>query len=98
MNRRRTLSFVFLAFGLGVALYLNQTTPHEQHLRVVLGEAAKDVTGIEIQYVAEDGETARDMRASYDAGAAPRIVSHEPKLPDGPYTVRVDVDTRGGRK
>lgn len=64
----------------------------------MLGPAAADVTGLEIQYVAEDGDVARDARMTFPPGQAPRIVSHEPQLSDGDYRLRIDVDAREGRR
>ena len=95
--RSRLAKLGFLLIGLAVAAYLGMRGPHEQHLRLVLGDAAPDVTGLEIQYVDQDGEVAREARLSYPAGGAPRIVSHEPELPDGTYALRVNVVTRERR-
>lgn len=95
--RSRFAKLGFLVFGLAVAAYLGMRGPREQHLRLVLGDAAPDVTGLEIQYIYEDGEVAREARLSYPGGTAPRVVSHEPQLPDGTYRLRVDVATRDRR-
>jgi hypothetical protein len=95
--RSRFAKLGFLLIGLAVAAYLGMRGPHEQHLRLVLGDAAPDVTGLEIQYVDQDGEVARAARLSYPAGGAPRVVSHEPELPDGTYALRVNVATRERR-
>lgn len=95
--RSRLAKLGFLLFGLAVAAYLGMRGPHEQHVRLVLGDAAPEVTGLEIQYVDSDGEVAREARLSYPAGSAPRVVSHEPELPDGTYRLKVDVATRERR-
>lgn len=95
--RSRLAKLGFLLIGLAVAAYLGMRGPHEQHLRLVLGDAAPEVTGLEIQYVDQDGEVAREARLSYPAGGAPRVVSHEPELPDGTYALRVNVATRERR-
>lgn len=98
-GRKRQISrFVFLVFGLLVAVYLGTLKPQEQHVRVVLGAAAPEVIGVELQYIAEDGEIARQTRFTYPAGAAPRIVAHEPELPNGEYRLQIEVDTRDGRR
>jgi len=97
--RRRTLSRVlFLVFGLLVALYLGTQGAQEQHVRVVLGGAAPEVTGVGLQYVAQDGEVAREAHFAYAKGTAPRVVSHEPKLPNGDYRLEIDLDTHDGRR
>jgi hypothetical protein len=87
-----------LAAGGVVALFLASRSPREQHVRLVLGPAAERVTGLELQYLAADGEVARATRLAFEPGRAPRVVSHEPQLVDGEYRLRIDVDTREGRR
>jgi hypothetical protein len=97
--RRKVLPLVVLAGGALVAAYLGSKSPRDQHLRLVLGPVADQVTQVEVQYVAADGDVARDARMTFEPGKAPRIVSHEPQLPDGEYQLRIDVDTtREGRR
>ena len=91
MTRRRIGSLVFLAFGLGIAFLLSGNAPQEQHVRVVLGSGAPDVTGVTLQYLAAGGEVANETSFVYPRGSAPRIVAHEPKLPGGEYSLHVDV-------
>jgi hypothetical protein len=97
-RRRRITSLAFLAFGLAVAFYLSKAGPHEQHVRFVLGGAAPAVTQLEIEYVAEDFEVAREARMTFTEGAAPRVVPHDPELPDGSYVLRIGVGTTEGRR
>jgi len=87
-----------LGSGALIAAYLASKSPRDQHLRLVLGPQAAEVTAVEIQYIAEDGDVARDARMTFAAGQAPRIVSHEPQLADGDYRLRIDLDTREGRR
>jgi hypothetical protein len=96
--RRRLLPFAVLAAGGLVAAYLASRSPRDQHVKLVLGAGADQVTGLEVQYVADDGDTARDVRMAFPAGQAPRVVSHEPKLADGDYSLRIALDTREGRR
>ena len=97
-GRRRLLPFAVLGAGAVIALVLASKSPREQHVRLVLGDGAPAVTGLEMQYIAADGEAARVARFSYEPGKAPRVVSHEPQLADGDYRLRIDVDTREGRR
>ncbi len=85
-------SLLFLVFGALVAVYLGTQGPKEQHVRIVLGPAASDVTSLDVRYVSDDGEVARSTHFTYAPGAAPRIVSHEPQLPNGEYRLEIDVD------
>lgn len=96
--RRKLLPILFLAGGALLASYLTSKSPRDQHLSLVLGPAAERVTQVEIQYLSADGELARDARMSFDPGRAPRVVSHAPQLADGEYRLRIDLDTREGRR
>jgi hypothetical protein len=96
-TRSRLAKIAFLIFGLGVAWYLATMGPREQHVRFVLGDASPAVVGLDIQYVSEDGELAREAQLAYGPGAAPRVVAHEPQLADGGYRIRVDIRTRDRR-
>lgn len=96
--RGRRLSFLVLGAGAAAALFLQTRLPREQHVRFVLGEAAPEVTGLDVAYVEEGGEVAREARLAFEPGRAPRIVAHDPSLADGPYRLRIEVETREGRR
>jgi hypothetical protein len=89
---------VFLAIGVLVSTFLAKIGPQEQHVRVVLGRAAPEVTAVDLQYVGPDGEVVREAHFVYDAGSAPRIVVHEPKLKNGNYRFQIDIDAHDGRR
>lgn len=95
----RPLKFVLLGVGLLVALYFGSKAPREQHVKVVLGERSAAVTAVGLQYVGEGGgdDVAREARLAFPEGA-PRVVSHDPSLADGDYRLRIDLDTRQGRR
>lgn len=95
---RRIARLAFLVFGIGVALYLGTQGPQDQHVRVVLGAEATRVSALDLRYVAGDGDLVRQVHFSYPDRVAPRVVSHEPKLPNGEYQLQIDVDTQGGRR
>jgi hypothetical protein len=98
--RRRLVPLALLLGGGLVAAYFATQAPKEQHVRYVLGDGAALVTGLSVEYV-EGGAVLRDVRLplpSDRGGAAPRIVSHEPSLADGAYLLRIDIDTREGRR
>ncbi len=95
---KRRLPFFVLAGGALLAAYIGSRSPRDQHVKLVLGAGADRVTGLEVQYVAADGDVARATRMAFEAGKAPRIVSHEPQLTDGEYSLRIDLDTREGRR
>lgn len=97
--RRKLLPILFVAGGALVASYLASKSPRDQHVSLVLGAAAPEIMQLEIQYVAPDGDLARDARMTFGASGAPRVVSHEPQLTDGDYLLRIDLETsRQGRR
>jgi hypothetical protein len=89
---------VFLAAGLGIALWLGQNGPSEQHVHVILGDTAPKVTGVSLQYISSAGDTANETRFTFEPGKAPRIVNHDPKVPNGEYRLKVDVDSPENRR
>lgn len=91
-SHRRAVSIAFLVFGLLVAAYLGSQGPQEQHVRIVIGPRAPDVIGVELRYVGSDGEVARSTHFAFPTGKAPRVLSHEPQLPNGEYRLEIDVD------
>ncbi len=64
----------------------------------MLGSGAPEVTGVALQYLGEGGDVAREARFAYARGSAPRVVPHEPKLPNGVYRLQIDIDARDVRR
>jgi hypothetical protein len=96
--RRRLLPLAVLAGGAVLAALYASKGPREQHVRYVLGAHAPDVTALDIQYVGESGEVVRQAHLAFEPGRAPRIVAHDPTLPDAAYQLLIEVDTREGRR
>ncbi len=96
---KRPLKLVLLAGGLGLAVYFGAKAPREQHVRIVLGDRAARVTAVDLQYTVDNAEAemVREARLAFPEGA-PRVVSHDPNLADGDYRLRIDLDTREGRR
>jgi hypothetical protein len=92
------LPLAVLGAGALIAAYVGGRAPRDQHVRLVLGAEADTVTGLQLEYVGADGEVARDLRMTFASAAAPRVIAHEPKLEDGDYRLRIDLDTREGRR
>jgi hypothetical protein len=66
--------------------------PREQTVHYVLGDAAQRVEEIEASWAEPESEDfAREVRFRYAKGAAPRVVTHEPRLRDGDYTVEIQI-------
>lgn len=71
--------------------------PRPQTVHLMLGNEAPGTQAIEIQYEGASGETVREARLQFPGGKPPRVVSHEPELPDGDYTLEIDVEHDGAR-
>jgi hypothetical protein len=103
MDRKRLLRFAFLAAGLALALLLGRTWPREQTVHYVLGDAAPRVEEVDARWAADERGRGTDRRSAgdenwfreatfrYAPGAAPRVVTHEPRMPDGEYTVELEI-------
>lgn len=100
---RRTRGFVFVLAGAGLLGYqlLSPSLPHEQHVRLMLGATAPKVTRVDLAYVTvpavESTPPARRVDFAYRPGDAPRVVSHDPELPNGRYLLKIDVISTAGQ-
>ncbi len=103
MDRRRGIKLLLLVAGLGLALLLGKQWPATQTVHLLLGDAAPRVTEVEVHYARILGDAKRgdafDVGATFPFGkaGAPRIVTHEPKLAPGDYTVAIEIATAGDR-
>ncbi len=101
-SRRRLFPLGIAAVGLAVYFFLAPRAPTEQAVRIVLGDAAPRVVDVDVRYVSPGGlgvspngvvanpDLTREVTFHYAPGAAPRIVSHEPKLANGDYLVQME--------
>jgi hypothetical protein len=105
MDRKRLLrllSLVALAGGLAAALPLTRRWPREQTVHYVLGDAAARVQELDARWgeLASGGshdDVDREATFRYAPGQAPRVVTHQPRLADGEYTVEIDLTSGSGR-
>jgi hypothetical protein len=91
MTKRRFAQVVLLVGALGVFYFLSRAWPRDQVVRFDFGAAAPRVE--ELRFFFGDAEHGADFH--YEPGKAPRIVESDLRLPDGDYTVDVDVGTHG---
>jgi hypothetical protein len=78
------------ALAAAAYVWLGPHVPKDQSVNVILGDSAPTVTEVALQYAA-NGEPVREAVLRYELGRAPRVVHHEPRLPDGAYVVDVRV-------
>jgi hypothetical protein len=103
VNRRLGTRLLFLAAGIGIALLLGKKWPQQQTVHFLLGASAARVTELEVHYARIEGDAKKsdvyDVGATFPFGKghAPRIVTHEPKLAAGDYTVAIEIATAGDR-
>jgi hypothetical protein len=90
--KHRLLPALLVGAGVAVFLSLRGAWPSDQHLRIVLGDRAPRVEEVRVRCGPGDGEWTREVMFHYAAGAAPRIVSYEPRLASGDYLVEIDVE------
>jgi hypothetical protein len=104
MHTRRGLVLLFAAVAAGSLFVFGPPIPRDQTVEVVLGAAAPKIAQIQLRYgPRRAGSTANDMDRDwtrevtfrYGQGVnAPRVVHHEPRLPDGDYVVEMDIAMR----
>jgi nucleoid-associated protein YgaU len=94
MLRKRLVRMLLLAAVLLVALYFARQWPKDQTVHYVLGDAASRVEEVDARWapgIAATEDWTREATFRYPPGKAPRIVTHEPRLPDGDYTVEIEI-------
>jgi hypothetical protein len=82
--------------ALAVAAVLGKQWPKDQTVHYVLGDSAPRVQELDASWLAggahgESEESLRDVSFRYAVGRAPRVVTYEPRLPDGDYTVKIEI-------
>jgi hypothetical protein len=103
MDRKRLLRYAFIAVALAAAWLLAPAWPKEQTVHYLLGDAAPRVEEVDARW-AEDRDRGhghghghetenwfREATFRYAPGGAPRVVTHEPRMPDGDYTVELEI-------
>ena len=94
MDRKRLVRMLALSGALLVALYFARQWPKDQTVHYVLGDAAPRVEEVDARWapgIAATEDWTREASFRYAPGKAPRIVTHEPRLPDGDYTVEIEI-------
>jgi hypothetical protein len=101
VDRKRLLRLLLLGAALTVVLVLGRRWPKEQTVHYVLGDSAGRVQEVDARWAESASASAEDWTREatfrYAPGQAPRVVTHEPKLPDGDYTVEIDIAAAAGR-
>lgn len=97
MRGERLAPLVLLGAALVATLTFPRAWPHDQTIHYVLGDRAGRVEQVDARWAAEadPGESLREVSFRYAPGTAPKIVTHEPRLSNGDYTVDVDVVSEG---
>jgi hypothetical protein len=97
MNARVLLArLVVPAAAVAVAAVLSRTWPKDQTVHYVLGDGAARVEELDARWASgkdpDDTDTwLREVAFRYAPGKAPRVVTHEPRLANGEYTVEIEI-------
>jgi hypothetical protein len=104
---RRLARLVLVTAALILAMFFARHWPKDQSVHYVLGDGAarranKDARGGAGDFAAGDGKGGEDWTREasfrYARGRAPRVVTHEPRLPDGDYTVEIEIVASGSER
>ena len=91
--RQRLTRMLVLAGVLLVAVVIARGWPKDQSIHYVFGDAAPHVLGIDARWSegVASNDWIREEAFHFEAGKAPRMVTQELRLPDGDYTVQIDL-------
>jgi hypothetical protein len=81
-----------------IAGLLSRELPKAQTVHYVLGDAAPRVEEVDARWTDNRDTEMRGATFHYAQGQAPRVITHEPRLPDGDYDVQVAVVGRNERQ
>lgn len=84
------------AAALVVAGVLSRDLPKAQTVHYVLGDGAPRVEEVDARWTDNKDTDMRDATFHYAPGQAPRVITHEPRLPDGDYDVEVQIVAQDG--
>jgi hypothetical protein len=93
---RRLAPLALLVPAIAAAATLGPHWPKDQALRYDLGDAAPRVERLDVRIAPATDDVAREASFRYAPGQAPRVVTHQPRLANGDYTIDIEV-TAGGR-
>ncbi|MGD0527982.1 MAG: hypothetical protein ABSE49_22805 [Polyangiaceae bacterium] len=94
MDRKRLARMLALSAVLLIGLYFAREWPKDQTVHYVLGDSAPRVEEVDARWapgIAATADWTREASFRYPPGKAPRVVTHEPRLPDGDYTVEIEI-------
>lgn len=92
--QRPILRLVLFGAALAAVLFLARRVPRAQTIHYVLGDGAPRVEEVDARWEeqsAAHGDWSREVTFRYAPGSAPRVVTHEPNMANGDYTVEIDL-------
>jgi hypothetical protein len=96
LKKPQILRILLVLAAAAIVVVMSRSCPKDQVIHVVLGDAASRVEEVVIRY-GKDEDFQREARFRYQPGKAPRILTHEPRLAEGDYTVEIEVLARNNR-
>lgn len=93
-DKKRVAQGLILLGALAVAFVLMRGWPKDQVLHFSFGDSAARVRELRVRYETPGGGEEPDRGADlrFPSGA-PRVVTHEPRLPDGDYVLELSIGT-----
>lgn len=99
MERRRVAQALVGVAALTVFFVLAPKWPKDQSLRFMLGDAAPRVQELTVRYApGASEEWTREASFRYaPKSPAPRVVTHDPRLADGDWTLEIELASANDR-
>jgi hypothetical protein len=101
VSKKRIGQLAILVAALGIFFLLSRSWPRDQVLHFSFGDAAARVEELHVDYgehAASSREASRAVDFRYAKGQAPRIVTHEARLPNGEYDVEITLFAGGATR
>ena len=96
MTRQNIARLLLVAAALVVGMLLFRHWPKDQTVHYVLGDSAARVRELDARWADDEASASREDWTRkdsfrYSQGDAPRVVTSAPRLPDGDYTVEIEI-------
>ena len=92
---------LLVAAAVGAYRIVGPAMPNDQSIHVIVGDAASRVTELRLRYADANSSAEpswlREVSFAFPGGAPTRVITHQPRLPDGKYALEIELTARNDR-